>query len=109
MRLAFIPASCLPYALDNYYQNEDEGGDNDDDHDHGYMIDARAFQEVFNHRMGSDERKKAHSTVGGGGGVVSTRGDHNRSDGTGPGGAVVMIRGVTGELAWDGDIGVMKR
>ena len=108
MRLAFIPASCLPYALDNYHQNDNETeDDDDDDDDDGYMIDARAFQEVYNYRIGSDDRKKTQSTVGGGG-VVTTRDDHNRSDGTGPG-AVVMMRGVTSELAWDGDIGVMKR
>ena len=110
MRLAFIPASCLPYALDNYHQNDNETEDDDDDDDDvddGYMIDARAFQEVYNYRIGSDDRKKTQSTVGGGG-VVTTRDDHNRSDGTGPG-AVVMMRGVTSELAWDGDIGVMKR
>ena len=115
MRLAFIPASCLPYALDNYHQKKDHDDDHDrDDHDGGYIIDARAFQEVLcnHHRIGSsDECKKTQSSViaGGGGGGVLSRDDHNNSDGGSGSGAVVLLRGVTGELAWDGDIGVMKR
>ena len=116
MRLAFIPASCLPYALDNYHQKKDHDDDHDrDDHDGGYIIDARAFQEVLcnHHRIGSsDECKKTQLSVttgGGGGGGVLSRDDHNNSDGGSGSGAVVLLRGVTGELAWDGDIGVMKR